>query len=340
VNYRDPDDIELLPRSPAPRLGRARPWRTVWAATAAVAVVVSVGVVVVMAHAVRHPAPVVPQSRTSATYLPGRAAVSPGPGQPLTAAAAAKRWAAFPVTRNPRPVILVAPDVDGPAGGFPDGDSKLAFVTGHLALAAALPPTPRGQGGYPIRPAADAIAELTADRVTGPGPVTRLPITLIRLTEHGFGTDRGTPARPAWEIHLRGVRDAVYVLAIAAAGRYPAETSASTDTGGYGAPATVSADGRSVTIWFTARHVSTGPCDTGYTTSLDTAQTRTAVALAVSTRFDPPAPTSTPVACPAIGFVHVGPPTPGAPGTRTVVLDQPLGARALVDAYAQPYDVQ
>lgn len=70
------------------------------------------------------------------------------------------------------------------------------------------------------------------------------------------------------------------------------------------------------------------------------AQTPTAIVLAVTIAFEPETPPPN-VACPASGASAVvpAPPIPGAPGTRTITLAEPLGGRVVVDDRGTPYVV-
>ena len=160
----------------------------------------------------------------------------------------------------------------------------------------------------------------------------------IALTDYNFPTDRGPHSLPAWRMHLRDVTGDSYVLAVSPpSARYELPSEAGMYDAGRAVP---SADGRRLTINFIAHHDSTGPCDPGYSSSLRVAQTPTAIVLAVTIAFEPETPPPN-VACPASGASAIvpAPPIPGAPGTRTITLAEPLGGRVVVDDRGTPYVV-
>ena len=241
------------------------------------------------------------------------------------------------MTTNPRPIVLVGPDVDGPARGFPDGPSKEAFVYGQVRATVPLPSAPSASmAGYPIMTAAAAVARLT-DTPHDRTPTSELHVVAAQLVTHPFPTDRGQVPLPAWQLRLEGISDAVFVLAVPAAARFPAVLQDGPTAGGY---LLLGADGRSITVRFTARHVSTSPCDVGFTSTMTVAEHQTAVTLAIRITNDPPAPGAEAVSCPAIGIAPpVGPPAAGAPDTRTITLSAPLGERVVVDSDGRPFVV-
>ena len=254
------------------------------------------------------------------------------PSGPSTAGAA-RRWASFPATANPRPIVLLGEPVVGPRA-FVDGDSKAAFLEGRVRLATSSPDTPATRNGYPLIDAADAVRQLASPQ-KGPATSTVLQITSIDLADHTYGTDRGLRSLPAWRMHLTGATGAVYVLAIAPSARYP-----HTGNGSGGQPALVSADGLKLTFQYVAHHVATGPCDLGYTSTLNVEETRSAVVLAISTRSDPPSALPTNVACTNQLTVPLRRPLkPGAHDARTITLQQPLDGRVVVDVRGNPYQV-
>ena len=239
-------------------------------------------------------------------------------------------WSSFPVDRQPRPVVVLQPDVADPASGFGDGDDKEAYLDHHSRLATALPPTPPHAGPYKVRPASAAVAKLTGGvESTDHGA---LVITAVTLTEHTFSTDRGDIALPAWAIRFDDVQDPAYVLAVAAADLF-----AHTDD-----PASWNgADGNHITVALTPRHESTGPCDGGYTQTVQVTESPTTVELVRTTTPIPIPPQSgTDIACPAVAYGTVDPPlVPGTPGTRTIDLGRALGNRPVVNADGIPWKV-
>ena len=290
---------------------------------AALVAAVAVGVVVGTSPGGSH--------RTTSHNAPPTSGAT-NPGGPSTAVAA-RRWASFPATASPRPVVLVGEAVVGPRA-FVDGDSKAAFLEGRVRLATSPPSTPATREGYPLIDAADAVGQLAPPQ-KGPATSAVLQITSVVLADQLFGTDRGLRSLPAWRMHVTGATGDVYVLAIAPSARYP-----HTGNGSGGQRALVSADGLNVTFRYVARHVATDPCDLGYTSRLNVEETRSAVVLAISTRSDAPSTLPTNVACTDPLVVPAGPPLePGAPNSRTITLQQPLGGRVVVDASGNPYQV-
>jgi hypothetical protein len=193
--------------------------------------------------------------------------------------------------------------------------------------------------GYPLLTARQAFEQLrSANKGMAKGPPTSATVfvTAIALTDYNFPTDRGTHSLPAWRMHLRDVTD-VYVLAVSPSARYELPSEVGMYDAGRAVPG---ADGRRLTISFIAHHDSTGPCDPGYSSSLRVAQTPTAIVLAVTMTLEPQTPPPN-VACPASGASALvpAPPIPGAPGTRTIKLPEPLGGRVVVDDRGTPYVV-
>ena len=253
--------------------------------------------------------------------------------------AAARMWASFPAAANPRPIILFGSATLG-RQAFPDGDTKLAFGEGRVQLATSLPAGPSVRDGYPLLTARQAFDQLrSASKGPFKGPPTSVTVivTAIALTDYNFPTDRGSQSLPAWRMHLRNVTGDIYVLAVAPSARYPLPTERGVNDAG---PAVPSADRRRLTINFIPHHDSTGPCDPAYSSSLQVGETPTAIVLAVTITLEPETLPSN-VACPASGASAIAPapPIPGAPGTRTIRLMEPLGGRVVVDSRGTPYVV-
>lgn len=263
---------------------------------------------------------------------------SVGPAGPSGTGSTSPDWSRFPVTVKPRPIVLVGPDVDGPASGFPDGDSKLAFINGQVRATVSLPSAPAGgMAGYPVESATAAATRLTGGPRDGVQTSRELSVVAAQLVTHPFATDRGRVGLPAWQLRLEGISDAVFVLAVTPTVRFPAVVQEGMASGG---DVLLGADGRSITVRFTARHVSTSPCDVGFTSTMTVAEHQTAVTLAIKIANDPPAPGAEAVSCPAIGIAPpVGPPAAGAPDTRTIRLAAPLGERVVVDGDGRPFVV-
>ena len=253
-----------------------------------------------------------------------------------SASRGAQAWAGFAVDANPRPIVLLGEDTEGPDKGFATGDAKLAFLSGQLRWDIDVPSGQRTMNGYPLMTATEAAERLRPAGSKKPDTSVVLAITSATLSSAEFQTDRGLRALPAWRFGLTDANSYVYVLAIGLSARaqVPDETLS------YGSlRAAASADGRNITIRFVARHDSTDPCDPPYTSSLEVVQTRTAVALAITMHPLPVRSSTGEIACGLVGSVDTAPVTEGAPNTRTIELDEPLGARVVVDGNGSPYQV-
>nr|MDP9092939.1 hypothetical protein [Actinomycetota bacterium] len=271
-----------------------------------------------------------PSSTASLSTRPSPSSTTSIPANPHATDAAARMWAAFPVHAQPRPVVLLGPQTDGPEGGFGNTDDKLAFMEGQAnwpsSIQESAPAGPPTTANYPLLTARQAFA-LLPHATNNPPTLVTLQVTAVSLTMHDFYTDHGSQPLPAWEFRLDRVTNPVYVLAVAAAGRYPKQLA---DGSFMLRPAILSTDGRTVTIQFTS-HQAAGPCQGGSEQVLDVAQTPTAVVLAVTVTRTVPAVKST-YACSDVALIP--PRTPHA-----VTLDQALGARVVVDGTGQPYQV-
>jgi hypothetical protein len=113
---------------------------------------------------------------------------------------AVSRWAAFPVERQPRPLVLVGQRAFVEQG-FTTGDAKLAYVEGRITALVSIP---------------DAV--LLALPVRREGSITRradppfLQITDAGRSETDFRTDRGRLRLPAWRLQADGVLGPIWVL--------------------------------------------------------------------------------------------------------------------------------
>jgi hypothetical protein len=188
-------------------------------------------------------------------------------------------WTAFPVDATPRPLVLLGGPVVDPAEGFPDGASKLAYLAGAFDLPAAYPAGPPRAAGWPLVDARQAVAVLRAQGSKQASP-SRLPVTRIRLGSAEFRTDRGSRQLPAWLVSLRGVRQPAAVLAVAPSARFaprrPGSGSGYDPTRGN---ASVSPDGRTVSISFVPAAAGSAACEAGYTVRL--VESRQAVAVRI-----------------------------------------------------------
>lgn len=115
---------------------------------------------------------------------------------PTTDADALARWADFPVSTTPRPLVLIDGYVHVQHGGFVDGAAKLAFIAGAIEASVEVPAAVldllRGSGrGY-----------------DGPPLVVRG----LRRSTAPFLTDRGTRDLPAYELDIPGAVQPVLVF--------------------------------------------------------------------------------------------------------------------------------
>jgi hypothetical protein len=249
----------------------------------------------------------------------GRAA-PPSGGNPADALA---KWQAFPVTADPRPLILTNGAVIDPATGFLTGEDKMAYAAGNFELATTVPVAPATSAGYAIVSAQAALGRLRA--AGNNQPATRpLRVVEVSLTQATFGTDRGPRALPAWRFKLDQVTDPVQVLAIDSKQLWRATQWGST---GMDHRARLSGDGRSLDFSFYGSPAGPSPCGAEYTA--DVAESRTGVVVMPrEVRPNPQGSTSSRF-CTAIA----------AQRTVTVRLAAPLGQRVLLTAEGAPIPV-
>ena len=239
--------------------------------------------------------------------------------------AALRLWARFPIDASPRPVVLTGPAIIDPHSGFPMGDDKSEYVSGRIALATALPSGPASVAGQSIITANAAFALLsTPPTAGGTYPISAsLKVIDIRLGTAVFSTDRGPRSLPTWTFTFAGVAGPANVLAVPAADRWPLA----------GMPAfaplsdqaTLSADGRHITLHFVGSPPGSGPCEANYVAHV--AQSATAVSL--SARALATTKPSANVACSAVGYLR----------TVTVTLTRALGNRVLIDPNGAPIPI-
>jgi hypothetical protein len=254
---------------------------------------------------------------SDATDGVGRAA-PPTAGHPADALA---KWQAFPVTADPRPLILTNGAVIDPATGFLTDEGKLAYLAGNFELATTAPAAPTTSAGYTIISATAALSRLRAAGNSATGnnqPATRpLRIVEVSLVQASFGTDRGPQALPAWRFQLDQVNDPVQVLAIDSQYLWRSTVGGPT---GMDHRASLSGDGLSLSVSFYGSPVGPPPCGADYTA--DVAESRTAVVV-TPRRITPNGQVSSSEAvCTTIA----------ARRTVTVRLAAPLGARVLLTA--------
>lgn len=251
----------------------------------------------------------------------GAERAGPADGRPGSMAAALEAWRSFPVGADPRPIVVIGPGVRAPEAGFPDSDTKQAWLAGAIDLPGKLPAAPTRAAGYPLLTAAEA------GRHLGEGghdaSATRLVVTGARLGTRTVATDRGPRPLPVWLFTLRRVPGEASVLAVAPPARFlpgPATGDAANPE-----PVTLHPDG-TLTVRFVGAAAEPGPCGADY--AVDVTETATAVGLAIRTvprraDADPGA------GCDAVGYSR----------EVRVRLAAPLGARVVVGPGGLPAQV-
>jgi len=230
-------------------------------------------------------------------------------------------WADFPVHLSPRPIVLLGSPVLDPRGGFPDGESKLAYMNCAFDLATRLPSGPRTADGFSVISAEKAFGLLrsTCEAVSASRPVkVRLNVPSAAFASGTFRTDRGERTLPAWLFSLVGVQAPVAVLAVAPAALWaPDGLTAYGRYASYRYGARIANDDRTLTVRFVGAAAGTGPCTANYTLTLT--ESVTAVMVRVNEQFN------------AAG-ANVGCTQEGYPRTASAVLLAPLGNRVVVDS--------
>jgi hypothetical protein len=234
-----------------------------------------------------------------------------------------RKWADFPVTATPRPLVLVGPQVIDPAGGFRSGEDKEAYGNGAIDFPASWAMAPAEAGGYKIVSAGLAARPLAPAAKVGGSAPGRLRVTAVRLGTARFTTDRGELSLPAWLFSFDRVADPATVLAIDPSERFTSPTGGAASPGA--GAAKMSADGRTLTVSYIGGQPGTGGCAGDQTAAA--VETRTAVAVVFTPVPTPPDPSG--YACPAIGVIR----------TTTVTLARPLGPRVLITPAGDPYPV-
>jgi hypothetical protein len=225
-------------------------------------------------------------------------------------------WSGFPVEASPRPLILLEGQINGPASGFSDDATKIAFGDGAINAPAAFPPAPTTAGGFPLISAQEAFGLFRSTAGRGPPATTDLDVTSVRLGTAVFETDRGYRALPAWLFSFGGVQDPAAVLAVSQAAIFSAP-SLPTNGSPAGLGARLSSDDRTLSVTFGGAPSGTGPCDLEY--RLVTAVSKAGVAIEVNahqTHKDRSAVCALPAS-----VSHI-----------VTVLSAPLGNRVVIDA--------
>jgi hypothetical protein len=223
-------------------------------------------------------------------------------------------WSAFPVRASTRPLVLLEGYVLNPDGGFPNGNSKIAFGNGAITAPASWPSSATSVSGFPIIGAAAAFKTLTTpSSVLGSPPP--LAVTDVALGSGWFLTDRGPQLLPAWLFSLSGVQSPAKVLAVAPSRIYadPTFRSGNSPTQLAGM---VDVGDRRLVVSFSGAPAGTGPCTERYTS--DVKESNQALAIAIIPHVN----ASGPQACAL----------PASTRHLTIKLAAPLGSRVVVDA--------
>lgn len=260
-------------------------------------------------------------------YLPSLSAPSP-PTAALTA------WKDFPASANPRPIIVFDRALEhiGPAGFSAEPDRKPDWGCNTFVFApgVTLPPTAPGRAtaagiSYEALGATAAYSELIAERAglanQGPQCRTARPFVIkdVRWQVAGFPTDRGMMPMSAWLFDISEIDAYLGYSAVDPAAFWHGGVSPEGMAGGH-----VSADGLTLTLGTIGGPETPGPC--GEDLAASAAESDTAVAVAIATRFHtPPAGEG----CTLEGHFR----------SVTVHLSRPLGGRVLVDAKGEASSV-
>ena len=247
------------------------------------------------------------------------------PPNPPTAALAG--WNDFPANARPRPIIVFDRTVEyiGPSGFTAEPDRKLDWGCNKFVFGTGvtLPPIAPGNASaagasYPALGAVEAYTELIAARGRAESQGSRCPtvrpfvIKDVRWQLAGFPTDRGSMQMSAWIFDLSEIDAYLGYSAVAPSAFWRNGVSPEGMAGGR-----VSADGLILTLGTIGGPETPGPC--GEDLSASAAESDTAVAVAIASRFHtPPAGEG----CTLEGHFR----------TVSVRLSRPLGARVVVDA--------
>ncbi len=214
------------------------------------------------------------------------------------ARAGLQAWSGFPADRQPRPLVLLSPAAS--AGGFPDGQKKMAFLRGAVEVAAP---------GFP----GQILQALRGQPGDYAGPP--LLVTTATLSSTEFCTDRGRRQLPAWKVRAQDVPEPIWVLDPAT--RRQAWQPPGPDLHGWrGTTAVLDADGRTLTMSFIGSPA-------GFTDYPDADVLESGGAVAI---VPIPVDTGPPGLRIAIGQLR----------EVTVSLARPLGERVLLDETGSP----
>jgi hypothetical protein len=263
---------------------------------------------------------------------PGTAGTTPTepsgrPGAPAELNAALARWAGFPATSIPRPIVVLD-EFPVPADGFATNAAQRAFACRRIDVAIRrFPDTPRRamvswSGGtttaHAAIPAQDAVT-----LISGTGPprgmdcsnVEPVRLTGVHLGTTEFGTDRGQVSSTAWIFTGPEVPgDGLSYPAVAPTEllRPPRNLS-----DGAVAATEIAPGGRSLTAYFFGTPTDAGACTLEY----EAVVAESATAVAITIRPLPAAtPSPTDMKCADVAEVRAVPvPLGGVLGGRVVV---------------------
>lgn len=228
---------------------------------------------------------------------------------------AVERWAEFPVSQEPRPLVLVGPAVFV-EHGFSTGEAKDAYLQRRFEMVGSVP---------------NPVLETLRMGGSGSVPARALPAPL-QITEatHStaeFRTDRGRAELPAWRLTSPSARGPIWVLEpeLLRTEWRPQEPPSiprpdlQPPVGDPGAKSELQSDGRTLTV-----HVMGGRPEWERCTGAEIFESQQAVAVVpVVEDIGPPGSRT------LAGFMH----------EVTVALRSPLGARVHVDLHGNPIEV-
>ena len=254
-----------------------------------------------------------------AEALPLKLARSLAPPQSTPGIAGLDRWKGFPVAGQPRPIVFLSGPLHWPDNGFVNDSEKIALSYGGVSPPASYPTAPNTAGGYELIDAASGFQTLADVPPHGDDIAEPIQATGVALGTSTFATDRGPLDLPAW-IFQFDTGTAVAVAAVHPKHVFTPLGYQST-SGPAGVPgggsATLSSDGKTLTVSFTGAAEGQGPCTADYAAVLD--ERANIVGLSVKTTRQG---TGQVESCRSIGFRR----------TATATLTSPLGERVLVDS--------
>jgi hypothetical protein len=275
-----------------------------------------------------------PEPSTIPTPSPSRS-VSPFPSPPTTeeheadARQVLDDWETF-VEGAPSDTVLVTESLTTQDHGWSgrNGDNaKSALGAGVIESEVDLPtdqPAPeeiswpdRSTSTVELLPAADALDAIRSEGGGDCGGCTPVHVVNVRLTEHEYDTTRGPTSLPTWEFTLREGNVHVYRVAAAHAFLLDEGQRASQI-----ASVSIAPDGTELTVKYVG-----GACTDADRLRAHALESDLAVVAFVS--FEPASDSAaapTPGPCILLGVIY----------TRTVELNEPLGARTVLDLNGTP----